>query len=463
MWLTISTREGWNCNPLTPARAFCRGKLLGSKRDRVRLPGMMNASIRRNGGLGWIVAVILCNSACALGQAAMPQGNEPIVFNTNFEGGSLGSVERLADTAFRIHVQGQQDEHGQNRQASWFYFRMEHVQGREVTLTLTDLVGEYDGKPGAVPAGPDILPVVSEDGGRTWRHVPSGSWDDQKKEMTIRITPGVDAVLVAHVPPYTPSNLDGLLGELGQSPRAVAEMIGQTAGGKALHLVTITDPQVPDAQKSHLWIMARQHAWESGTSYVAEGAMRFLVSDDPQAQELRRQAVFSIIPMVDVDGSGAGKVRFNANGYDVNRHWDEVDLRHGDFLKRMPEIWYCKKAILAAQRERGGHGIDLLVNLHNTETNEYLETNAQDASSLERIRRFARLLGDQSTFDPSHDLSVRTGHASTTNALSAEAGVPVVLMEQRIGPGKKLGHRPTVEDRLAFGRELVIAMARAMR
>ena len=30
-----------------------------------------------------------------------------------------------------IHVEGQYDERGRNRQASWYYFRMGHVAGRE--------------------------------------------------------------------------------------------------------------------------------------------------------------------------------------------------------------------------------------------------------------------------------------------------------------------------------------------
>jgi hypothetical protein len=33
-----------------------------------------------------------------------------------------------------------------------------------------------------------------------------------------------------------------------------------------------------------------------------------------------------------------------------------------------------------------------------------------------------------------------------------------MLMEQRISAGAKLGHAPTVEDRLKFGRELITVM-----
>ena len=85
--------------------------------------------------------------------AAEPQ---PITFNKAFEGASLGKIEKLDDTSFRLHVEGQYDERGRNRQTTWFYFRMDHVAGRELTLTFTDWVGEYNDKPGACPMGPTL-------------------------------------------------------------------------------------------------------------------------------------------------------------------------------------------------------------------------------------------------------------------------------------------------------------------
>ena len=401
----------------------------------------------------------------AAGAATQPAPDAPAVtFNTNFEGGSIGRIEKLSPTRFRCHVQGQHDERGRNRQASWYYFRMDHVRGREITLTLTDLVGEYNDKPGAVPGGPDILPVFSEDG-RTWRHFSSGEWDDAKKEMTLTLRPEADTVWLAHVPPYTPSDLHRLLADVARHPHAVVEVIGKTAGGRDIQLVTVTDSDVPDEGKKSLWLQARQHAWEAGTSHVMEGALRFITSDAPEARDLRKANVFRFTPMVDVDGCHAGKVRFNANGYDVNRHWDVVDLRRGEFLRKMPEIWYTKKAILATAAGRGGRGIDLLVNMHNTETAEYVETNVTDPRHAAAVTRLYDLLVADTRFDPSRKLEVRKEPAatSTTNALSRQHGVPVVLMELRISTGKKLGRRPTVQDRLEFGGELLVAMAAAVR
>src|SRR5204862_4381419 len=204
-------------------------------------------------------------------------------------------------------------------------------------------------------------------------------------------------------------------------------------------------------------LQARQHAWETGTSCVMEGALRFITSDDPQARALRGKVVFKFTPMMDPDGCANGKVRFNANGYDVNRHWDEVDLWHKQHLLHMPEIWYVKKAVFACMDS--DHKIDLMLNLHNTETAEYMATQADDAPTQKLMQRFFDALVTKTTFEPSRKLAFEDRPANTTNWLWKERRVPVLLMEQRIGTSAKLGRRPTVDDRLAFGKQLIIEMA----
>ena len=59
-----------------------------------------------------------------------------------------------------------------------------------------------------------------------------------------------------------------------QSPHARIEVIGKSVQGRDLFLITVTDFARPDAEKKTIWLQARQHAWEGGTSYVAEGALR---------------------------------------------------------------------------------------------------------------------------------------------------------------------------------------------
>ncbi|HKE04433.1 MAG TPA: M14 family zinc carboxypeptidase [Blastocatellia bacterium] len=105
-------------------------------------------------------------------------------------------------------------------------------------------------------------------------------------------------------------------------------------------LLTITDESKPDTQKKVIWLMFRQHSWEAGSSWACEGALRFLLSADPITVQMRRTAIFKIFPLCDPDGVARGGVRFNANGFDLNRNWDAVDET------KMPEIAAQRKAIL---------------------------------------------------------------------------------------------------------------------
>src|SRR5436190_20742288 len=166
-------------------------------------------------------------------------GAEPadVTFSTAFEGGSLGRIEKLSATAFRVHVLGQQDERGRNRAATWYCFRMDHVRGRDLTITMTDFVGEYNDVPGSVPMNEKIRPAMSEDG-RTWSHSEDMTWDKEKKEATIRLKPKQDSVWLATQAMYPHSRLVALVDELKQSPHARVEVIGKSVQDRDLSLIT---------------------------------------------------------------------------------------------------------------------------------------------------------------------------------------------------------------------------------
>jgi hypothetical protein len=382
-----------------------------------------------------------------------------ITFHTGFEGGSLGKVERLAEDRYRCHIVGQTDERGRNRQASWYFFRIDGVKQRELTLLLTNFVGEYNDRPGACAMNADTIPVFSLDG-QHWQHFAAMGWDETTKEASLKLTPRADSVWIAHVPPYVPTRLQAVLKDIERRPQASVEVIGQTVEGRDLHLVTVGEPNQKTPNRKTVWLIARQHAWETGTSFVMEGALRFIASKDPEATALRKQVTFKFLPMMDPDGSASGKVRFNGFGYDVNRHWDKVNPRDGQWAGRMPEIWSAKRAIF--DWLDAGKRIDLMVNMHNTESTEYLQGQVDVPAVRQQLQRFSDLLTERTTFAPSRPLSFVTVPSNSTLALWNERAVPVLLMEQRVGFNPKLQRRPTVEDRLAFGRELIVAIAHAV-
>jgi hypothetical protein len=405
----------------------------------------------------WFTVAIIGSTYAAI--AAEPT---EVTFSTAFEGGSIGRIEKLGETTFRVHVLGQQDERGRNRAATWYCFRMDHVKGRDLEITLTDFVGEYNDRPGSCPMNEKLRPALSEDG-RTWGHAHDMTWDNEKKEALVRLKPTQDSIWLATQPMYPHSRLVALMEELKQSPHARVEVIGKSVQGRDLYLLTVTDFAKPDEGKKTIWLQARQHAWEAGTSYVTEGAIRFAVSDAPEAKALREKTVSIFTPMVAVDGCAIGLPRFNVHGFDPNRHWNEVNLRDKRYLEQMPEVWYFKKAVL--QHVASGARIDLMLNMHNTETGEYVATQANDAVSLTKMNVMYDRLLSATSFDPSPPQKLRAGEGASgsTNWLYQEARIPVMLMEQRIGFSTKLNRWPTMTDRLEFGPALLLAMSAGAR
>jgi hypothetical protein len=385
-----------------------------------------------------------------------------ITFHTDFEAGSLGKVERVSNTHFRCAVKGEADHDGRNRQASWYYFRIDGGAGRELTIDLTDLAGEYNYRPGAHAVTKDTRPVYSYDG-KAWRHFETAEWDEKAVELRLRFKPEKSPVWIAHVPPYTNRDLEDLLRSVAGSPWLKSESIGRSAGGRDILLLTVTGPKTPDANKKTIWLMARQHAWESGTSLVAEGALRFLLSDDPTAAGIRSSAIFKILPMADPDGVARGGVRYNANGYDLNRNWDVVDP------KTMPEITAERKAIL--DWVDSGRHIDLFLALHNTESEDYVEGPIEAGGAQVRAlaARFQKLLDETGFFHspkgPRNAGATTTpgmkGRMTVNQGLFHDRRIPAFLMEQMVQWNPRLGRLPTVQDRLDFGAALARVLTAA--
>lgn len=386
-----------------------------------------------------------------------------VTLSSSFEGGNIRDVRHLGPAHLRIDIPGESDQDGRNRQANWYYFRLDHVKGKALTLELANLAGEYNYRPnkGAVTA--DTPPYFSDDN-LIWRPVTDFTYDPDTPKLILRLTPKHDRIWIAHIPPYTNAHLTRLHRDIGRHPAFRETIIGRTPGARPMRQWTITDPDPPAAPRKVIWLMARQHSWEASTSWVAEGAVRFLLSSDPEAVKIRRTSVIHVLPMCDPDGVARGGVRFNAKGFDVNRNWDSFNPQ------QMPEIAAVHAAISAWVRS--GKPIDLFLAMHNTETSEYLEgpPAAGDGAFTALGERLFRLLNEQTTFGPTRPLfwaeptttPGKPGRMNVVQGLYRDFRLPAFLTEQRISLQPKLNRRPTTEDRLRFGAELVKAMWQAV-
>ena len=399
----------------------------------------------------------LCLSVLVVTPAAAAAG---IKVRSEFEGGSIGKVEQVTPTHLRCAVQGQSDQDHRNRQPSWYYFELTHLARAPLTIDLVDLAGEYNykGPTYAVVAG--VRPVYSYDN-EHWQNFADSQvrWEAREPHLTLQFTPERDHVWIAHVTPYTNQNLARLLEAFRDSPYLDVQSVGRTVEGREMPLLTITNRSLPEQPKKVIWLMFRQHAWETGSSWAGDGAVRFLLSGEERAARLRDAFIYKIFPLCDPDGVAHGGVRFNLNGYDLNRNWDAPDAG------KMPEIWAQRKAIL--DWVDSGHRLDLFLSLHNDEADEYLEAPADFKALGERA--FQALAAD-SAFNPTAPLRDpgatttpgKAGRMTVDQGLFHHRQLPAMLMEQMIEYNAKLGRVPTAADRSEFGAALVRALSKAV-
>lgn len=65
----------------------------------------------------------------------------------------------------------------------------------------------------------------------------------------------------------------------------------------------------------------------------------WLLSDDPEAEELRDKFIIKIVPMLNPDGVIYGNYRVSLLGVDLNRRWKKPSK----FMH--PTVYYTKKII----------------------------------------------------------------------------------------------------------------------
>jgi len=390
------------------------------------------------------------------------KGTGAVIIRWDFEGGNLGKADLIGTDHYRCHVKGQVDQDGRNRQANWYFFRVDNARDHVLTFDLVDLAGEYNYQPNRGAITKDTLPFYSGDG-IIWQPVEEAAYDASEPKLQFTIKAPTDHLWVAHVPAYTSVNFAELLRDILMTPYVHSATIGKSVEGRDIPVVTITDSSVPDNAKKVIWLMFRQHAWEAGSSWTGDGLMRFATSSNPAAVLARRETILKILPLCDPDGVAHGGVRFNLYGYDLNRNWDVVDP------VKMPEITAERRAIL--DWVDSGKRIDFFLTLHNDESNEYIEGPPDKSESLRPLldtvfecwsagATFAA--SKPPTFDDSSTTVGKPGRMNVVQGIYQDRKIPAFEVEMRIERHPKLHRRPNVDDRKRAGEELLQAICKGL-
>jgi hypothetical protein len=233
--------------------------------------------------------------------------------DTGFENASPLWYE-VDGEVIRINLLYDHERSSPNRAAGHIHFLVHARPGSKLTLEFRNLDNVWNGQPGSV-AGELKTVTISEDG-RVWRTVPTESLPGNRVRLTLEMRG--PKLYVARIEPYRLSDLDRLLASIRGNKLVEITSIGRTVAGRDLEMIRIGDPAAP----YRVFVRARAHPWESGSSWVAQGLIQQLLTQDENAKGFLKVFSLSILPMANKDGVARGGTRFNLNGKDLNRNWD---------------------------------------------------------------------------------------------------------------------------------------------
>ncbi len=220
----------------------------------------------------------------------------------------------------------------------WWYFKLEGTRpGETITLDV-----------GPAPwATPDRAHFSAD--GRQWTHTKPG--ERQGNRIVYRQEVAAPEAWFAWGPPYVLSHaLAAVEAAAGANPHAKAFTLATTREGRAVPALSVSEP----GAERGVWVQARQHAWESGGSWVCHGFLEWLCSNDPRAGDLRRRAAVTVVPVMDADNAERGAGGKEQKPQDHNRDWSDAP--------HWPEVRAAQERIRAM--DAGGR-FDLFLDLHN--------------------------------------------------------------------------------------------------
>src|SRR5262245_31096916 len=276
--------------------------------------------------------IIICTLATVV---SFPQKRTISVndFFGDFEGASLVNPKQLGPNHFALETQSAEKYGGQGRLGVWV---CAGIRLNQASIQKGDVVRIVvpDGNKSA-----KLRAVFSYDR-RNWQPV-----ETQRApfDFDVPLRSGQKAVYFATFYPYFHSQMVEHNRKLAKSQFAKASVIGKSVHRRDIPLLTITDPKTPDSQKRRVFILGGTHGAETASIYGVEGMLDFLVSEESMAQEMRRAAIWKIIPVHNVDAAAEGLDRRNAGGINLYFDWGHHDeaapkLAANQALKDDPSI-----------------------------------------------------------------------------------------------------------------------------
>jgi hypothetical protein len=247
-----------------------------------------------------------------------------ISVRTDFEGASA-KIVAINQARRIVRIQPAGDSH--RGWPCWWFLRIDGLKaGEQLTLEVggSDALlvqGKNQGKPLAASWAQPERATYSADG-HTWKHTSQAKPNGDN--LVYEIAGEAASMWIAWGPPFTPRDSAKLTKELAKDkPWAEAFELAKSREGRPCPALRLAEGDVPAEQRLAVWIQARQHAWESGGSWVCRGAAQWLAGDEPRARSLRKKTEIYIVPIMDIDNTATGNGGKEAVPQDHNRDWTD--------------------------------------------------------------------------------------------------------------------------------------------
>ncbi|XP_067936797.1 cytosolic carboxypeptidase 2-like [Watersipora subatra] len=288
-----------------------------------------------------------------------------LVFESRFESGNLRQARRVNQFEYELVLK---TDMFTKRHTQWYYFRVQNMvpgiiyKFRIVNLLKKDSLYNYGMRPLMYS---EQLVIHKRQGwirhghhisyGRNVQHLLNTLLNREmayyELEWQLEFPYRGDTCYFAHCYPFSHSDLKIDLASLTCNNRYKSylkqEVMCTSRAGHECYLLTITNFEKTHCNKKCIVVSGRVHPGESNSSWMMKGLYEFLISDDPDAKELRDRFVFKIIPMLNPDGVIVGNYRCSLQARDLNRNyrWPSKD--------RFPTIWHVKNLVESLQQESG--------------------------------------------------------------------------------------------------------------
>lgn len=270
--------------------------------------------------------------------------------STSFAGGSA-EVKSIDADAGVIHISPK--VHPGHGWPCWWYLRIDGLQkGQPLSLKVSKNTKPFRASQilSASWAQPHRAAVSTDN--VTWTHTPR-----HRRENGVAVyefEASAETIWLAWGPPFLPSHAEAFLENIAQSlPDSERFDLARTRHDRAVQGIRI------GSGSYGVWVQARQHAWEAGSSWVGRGFIEWAASDDPAAAELRKIATIHFIPIMDIDNVAIGAGGKDAIPRDHNRDWSDEPT--------YPEVAAAQAKIQMFDK---AHRFDLFLDLHNPGANE---------------------------------------------------------------------------------------------